>query len=151
MSKAEEKRADQAGAINTLRGMIKPGDTVYCILRSRSSSGMSRVIDLVIADKRVDLVYPKKADGSRDYDAKPKRKTVQTIRNIGFLVARAMDRTFDNDKGGIRIGGCGMDMGFSLVYDLGSTLWPSGTPRPHGRRNGEPDRAGGYAIKHSWL
>ena len=45
----------------------------------------------------------------------------------------------------------GMDMGFAVVYDLGLSLWPAGTPAPHGTRNGEPDANGGYALKHSWL
>jgi hypothetical protein len=67
-----------------------------------------------------------------------------------MLAARAMnDRIADN--GGIIIGGCGMDMGFALVYNLGSTLWPNGTPEPHGTRNREPDSDGGYALKHNWV
>jgi hypothetical protein len=55
------------------------------------------------------------------------------------------------DDGGIKIGGCGMDMGFDLVYSLGATLWPNGTRKPHGTRNGEPDSAGGYALNHRWM
>jgi hypothetical protein len=80
-----------------------------------------------------------------------KSKPVPVIRSIGWLAARAMGDTYDRDKSGIKIGGCGMDMGFALVYNLGSTLWPKGTPKPHGTRNGEPDRAGGYALKQDWL
>lgn len=30
-------------------------------------------------------------------------------------------------------------------------LKPDGAPAPHGTRNGEPDTAGGYALKHEWL
>ena len=55
------------------------------------------------------------------------------------------------DDGGIKIGGCGMDMGFYLVYNLGYTLYPNGTPKQHGTRNGEPDFDGGYAFKQAWL
>lgn len=54
-------------------------------------------------------------------------------------------------NGGIKCDGCGMDMGFQLVYSLGRTLWPLGTHEPHGKRNGQPDREGGYALKHRWL
>jgi hypothetical protein len=36
-------------AKSELRKMVKPGDTVYCIVRSVSNSGMSRVISLYIA------------------------------------------------------------------------------------------------------
>ena len=53
--------------------------------------------------------------------------------------------------GGLRVSGCGMDMGFHVVYNLGYALWPDGTPEPHGTRNGAPDSDGGYALKHRWL
>lgn len=48
----------------------------------------------------------------------------------------------DTKHGGIRIRGCGMNMGDALVYDLGATLWPHGTPEI---------RDGGYALKQIWL
>jgi hypothetical protein len=38
-----------------------------------------------------------------------------------------------------------------VTRNLGATLWPDGTPEPHGTHNGQPDRAGGYALKHQWL
>ena len=69
---------------------------------------------------------------------------------IDYLVSRAIGRRIGR-HGGIVCGGCGMDMGFELVYTLGLTLWPNGTPKPHGKRNGQPDRDGGYALKHDWL
>lgn len=126
LSKAEGKRlfAEQCAA--KLREMLKPGQTVYTILRHVSSSGMSRRISLAIVD----------SEGK--------------LRNIDFWAANAMDDKIHKD-GGIVISGCGMDMGFALVYNLGRTLWPNGTPEPYGRRNGEPDSAGGYALKHSWI
>lgn len=49
--------------------------------------------------------------------------------------------------GDIIIGGYGTSRSFELGYSLGLALWPKGTPRPHGTRNGEPDRCGGYALK----
>ena len=57
----------------------------------------------------------------------------------------------DAKHGGIKIAGCGEDLGFALGYELGMTLWPQGTPKPHGMRNGEPDSNGGYALKHRWI
>lgn len=144
--------AEQEEARKSLRKLLKPGQTVYCVLRSRSSSGMSRVIDLLIAQPDVREVYPLKPDGKRDYDATPKRKLVgYGIRSIGYTAAKAMGDRWDSDRQGIKIGGCGMDMGFALVYALGHAVWPNGTKKPHGSRNGEPDRDGGYALKHSWL
>lgn len=159
MTKKAEKAAEVAEAIASLKKLIKPGQKVYCQLQGKpSSSGMSRVINLLIVAPRYDNTYPLKPaelakfPGERDYEAKPKRKLLgYEIRPIGYTAAKAMERTWDADKQGIRIGGCGMDMGFSLVYDLGATLWPKGTPKAHSRRNGEDDRSGGYALKHEWL
>lgn len=158
MTKKQKKDNDRAEAIAKLREMLKPGDRVYTVLKHVSSSGMSRSIDLLIPYRHYDNIYPPMpADratypGQTDYEAKPTRKYVGVrIMRISWLAARAMDRTIDQNNGGIKIGGYGMDMGFSLVYDLGRTLWPKGTPKPHGKRNGEPDSDGGYALKQEWL
>lgn len=148
-----KKDTERTEAITELRSLLKPGQKVYTILRHCSASGMSRIIDLAIPVRNSMHEFPKREDGSIDYDAKP--RVVQTglgIRSIGYLAAKAVGDTFVNDgRYGIKVGGCGMDMGFSLVYNLGATLWPKGTKKPHGRRNGEPDSAGGYALKHEWL
>lgn len=197
------KDAEALEAKTELLKLLKPGDTVYTILRHVASSGMFRVIDLAIPvikeDRRsiygppagklkpgaeVWVTAPEGADrdesgsgfitqveGGRylirwQYPNTPEQPTawkeraalvlIETrkapaIRSIGWLAARAMHDGFDRDRTGIKASGCGMDMGFSLVYNLGATLWPKGTPKPHGSRNGEPDRAGGYALKHTWL
>jgi hypothetical protein len=154
-TKKAQKAAEIAEAIESLRKLIKPGDTIYCVLRSRSSSGMSRVIDLLIPYREVITEYPPlpadKAEypGQRDYNAKPKTKAGKLrIRSIGWTASKAMERTHDSDKGGISIAGCGMDMGFALVYDLGRTLYPKGA-KGSALREGQKD--GGYAFKHEWL
>ena len=115
----EQARAD-------LLEYIKPGDTVYCVLRHVARSGMSRRISLFVSQEG-------------------------RIRNITGTAAVAMDRTLNRDDFSIVAGGCGMDMGFHLVYSLGYCLWPKGTDKPHGTRNGTPDSDGGYALKHEWL
>lgn len=110
-----------------LRGLrIKPGETIYTVLRHVSASGMSRAIDVVIMRQN-----------------KPMR--------ISHLVAAIGHYSLDPRHEGLKVGGAGMDMGFHVVYGLGAMLWPKGTRKPHGTRNGEPDRDGGYALKHQWL
>jgi len=104
---------------------VKPGQTVYCNLKSVSASGMRREIGLLIVENG-------------------------EIHNISFAASIVTGRKLSN-KGGIVCNGCGMDMGFDLVYGLGSALWPTGTPAPHGKRNGEEDSAGGYALRSAWL
>ena len=105
---------------------VKPGSTVYTVLRHVSASGMSRVIDLFVIHK-----------------GEPCR--------ISHAAAALMSYNLDSKHDGLKVGGAGMDMGFHVVYSLGSHLWPKGTAKPHGTRNGKPDRDGGYALKQRWL
>lgn len=109
----------------TLLELLKPGDTVYTVLKYVSRSGMMRHIQLKIVH-----------DGD--------------ICDITYHAARVLGDSIAKD-GGIRVAGCGMDMGFAVVYNLGAVLWPNGTDKPHGTRNGEPDSAGGYALHQRWI
>jgi hypothetical protein len=169
MSKKSYQEREQQEAAAELRKLIKPGSTVYTVLRNVSSSGMSRVIDLLIVIPDYRDIYPEGPDGRRDYSAKPKRKLVgHKIRSIGWTAAKAMDDRWDNDRGGIKVGGCGMDMGFHLVYNLGRTLWPKGYKCPgkltcRGNDHVNPGeqrddysrkhhhRDAGYALEQRWL
>ena len=105
--------------------LIKPGSVINTLVRSVSSNGMSRRISLYIVDG-------------------------QEIRSIDNWVS-IITGYKHSDKGGLIVGGCGMDMGFHLVYSLGAALWPNGTDTAHGTRNGVPDTDGGYALKHRSL
>lgn len=209
MAKAKVSDAKREEARGELLKLMQPGDTVYTVLRQVSSSGMSRVIDLILpimTERRFHIFKPTAAQLKRfggetyvqapdgltweerraredtgsavllDFTDKTARvrfnygrntgkemeiardrvtvietREVPALRSIGWLAAEAMGDTYDRDRSGIKIGGAGMDMGFALVYALGRTLWPDGTKKPHGTRNGEPDRDGGYALNHSWL
>lgn len=126
LTQKEGKRLLKEQIRRRLLDWLKPGDTVHTILRHVSSSGMSRRIS-VIANL---------TDGPHD---------------ISGYVAQLLDMRRNVRDGALVVGGCGMDMGFHVVYNLGYALWPQGTPEPHGKRNGEPDSDGGYALKHKWL
>jgi len=108
---------------------LKPGDKIYTILRHVSRSGMSRRISTVLI---------------RDN---------QPI-DISPGVARVLDYPYYWDREGIKIDGCGMDMGFELVYNLGRALFPNGFKTWEGYWRNEPldfDNDGGYAFKQEWL
>jgi hypothetical protein len=143
MTKAAKAVQDQerANTLEKLRGWLRPGDTVQTILRHVSSSGMSRAISLIIV-----------TDGE-PFD-------------ISFWAARAMRDKIDERWGGIKVGGCGMDMGFHLVYSLSRTLWPEGfdcigadcpandhhnPPYPAREAGAMHHRDGGHALTHRWL
>jgi len=100
-------------AIKTLKENIKEGDVIYTQLNHTSQSGMMRHIKV----RQIKNNYP--LDWSR-------------------LVAIALDwkeaKSRFGGYNGIKVGGCGMDMGFHLVYTLSSVLYNDG-----------------YAIKHNWL
>lgn len=120
------KQRERDESLAEMREHFKPGQTVYTILRHVSSSGMSREISVITINEAGEI---------RQWDR-------HVSRVLGYPLAK---------REGLRVGGCGMDMGFALVYNLGAALWPDGTPEPHGKRNGQPDRDGGYALKHRWL
>lgn len=125
LKKSEGQSLYRAQTIADLLEILKPGQTIYTRLHSVSKSGMSRRISLHIAQ-------------------------ASEIIDITYRAAVAMGNKV-SDKGGIVVSGYGMDMGFHLVYSLGYSLWPNGTPEPHGSRNGAPDSNGGYALKHQWM
>ena len=107
LSKKAQKELDQKQAITQLLELIKPSDEVYTILRRVSSSGMTRHISVLIP-----------VIGTNEWD-----KGKIGIFDITWLCARAMDHKMDRDTGGLVVGGCGMDMGFHVVYSLARTLW----------------------------
>lgn len=130
MTKKAQKEAERTEAIMELRKLLKPGATVHCILREVSRSGMSRRIDFYVQRKGQLLCIT-----SRMSTALDKRRS---------------------DKGGLIVGGCGMDMGFAMVYALGRTLYPKGFKLAKNQygRNGDKsgfDEDGGYALNHHWL
>jgi hypothetical protein len=116
LSKREQALMDRNYAIERLlTHYVKPGTKVYTIMRHVSSSGMSRNISLVIANG-------------------------EEVIDITYYAAHALGDKLIESKGhrAIRVNGCGMDMGFHLVYNLSSVLFKG------------QDRAG-YVLKQGWL
>ena len=141
-------------ARDQLMRLCPPGTTVYTVLNSVSRSGMSRDIKMYVI-----------VDGAPQWIA-------------GYAAVLLGEKVTPRD--GIKAGGCGMDMGFHLVYNLSMTLYPTG----HGctgedcpsndHSNGDRDRTphgngmtphlravaigadhwhreGGYALRHRWM
>ena len=122
-------KPNKTEAIETLRGIVQAGDRVFTILRHVSPSGMTRWLDVYVI------------------------KDNQPIR-ITWSVADAVGHAYDKKREALKIGGCGMDMGFAVVYDMGRVLFPEGFPVEGRGRNGDDsgwDKDGGYALRHSWM
>jgi hypothetical protein len=103
---------------------LTEGDTVYTVLRSVSSSGMSRTISLKVAKggQILDLTY-------------------YASIVLGWKLVEV------NGSRALRVGGCGMDMGFHTVYTLSSVLFKSPTAQYDAKSN--PDA--GYLLTQAWL
>lgn len=142
-SKKQLQADELAQSLTFMHKHLKPGDTLYTILDHVSASGMSRDIRFVIlttdADGTACAIHPNHA--------------AQTI--LGYPRAKRGD--------GLRVGGCGTDMGFHCVYALSRAMFPDGfdcigagcpsNDHANGDRNRDPHRHsdGGYALKHKWL
>jgi hypothetical protein len=118
ISKKAQKALDvQYAREQLLTHYVKEGDTVYTVLRSVSSSGMSRTISLKVAK-----------DGK--------------ILDLTYYASILLDWTLVEVNGSraLRVGGCGMDMGFHTVYTLSRVLF---------REEGSTTDAG-YSLNHNW-
>ena len=117
-TKKEQKALDVAYAREQLlTHYVSEGDTIYTVLRSVSSSGMSRTISLKVAKegKILDLTY-----------------YASIVLDWPLVEV--------NGSRALRVGGCGMDMGFHTVYSLARGLF---------REEGSTKDAG-YSLNHAW-
>jgi hypothetical protein len=108
-------KQEQQDAIERLKSWVMPGDTIYCVLAHKSVSGMRRVIRFY------------KITGS---NKSGKQETWELSGNI----AKALEYGYNDSYGGVVVNGCGMDMGFSVVYNLSDKLFTDG-----------------YQLTSSWL
>jgi hypothetical protein len=79
---------------------------------------------------------------------------VSLDQSLSWDMAKALDYPLDRDREGLKVSGCGMDMGFAVVHELGRALFPEGFKVEGVGRNGDTsgwDRDGGYALKHRWI
>lgn len=85
------KEQEKKRAVETLQKYR--GKKVYAIVNSVSRSGMSRRIEYYVVHE-------------------------DEIVRIGYLIARITENSYDINKGGLLVGGCGMDMIFSVLSNF---------------------------------
>ena len=126
---ATAKESKQAEAYVFLRSVLPKGSTVYTILKHVSRSGMTRGIDCYA----LTVEHASKSQGPDAPD-----KIIACPLWITVWVGHAIDSPQPLDYWrkslGLKVGGCGMDMGFHVVSNLSYALYDDG-----------------YAIKHAWL
>ena len=93
-----------------LQDMFPKGSTAYTAITKVAPSKMSRHIMVVGSDKK------------------------GHVQNLSYYIAELLDWKYKDNTNAVGVGGCGMDMGFHLVYTLSSKLYDDG-----------------YAIKQEWL
>lgn len=94
------------------------GSTVHCVIRQVSRSGMSRRIDFYVID-------------ASDKQRGPRLQYLTGWMSVLLGKTRS-------DKG-MRVDGCGMDMGFHMVDCLASALY------------GRDSRGLGNGLRHEWI
>lgn len=105
-SKAAKAKEAQTNAIERLREMFPTGAYVSTVIRSVSSSGMTRGISVLHTEE----------DGC--------------IYDVSHLVARAVGRPLHR-TGGVKCVGVGMDMAWDLAYNLSHALYGDGYALRH--------------------
>ena len=95
MSAKSDEREEE---IALLRRQLRAGLTIYTCLRSVSSSGLCRTLDLYYVENG-------------------------EITRITWSAAKVLQWTYDRRNEALRVQGCGMDMGFQTVYTLSYHLF----------------------------
>lgn len=95
---ANEIKAEREKAAEYLKESLKPGDTVYTILRKVSASGMSRCLDLYTIRDNCPL-------------------------RLTWNAAKVLESRYDRKAEALRVDGAGMDMGYSTVTHLSYKLF----------------------------
>jgi hypothetical protein len=132
------KETERQEYLRELRESLKPGDTLHCVIRYVSRSGMSRGIDVYkLHEERPDW--------------------------LSYRVAKAIGERYNEKRECLSVSGCGIDMGFHVIYNLSRVLWPDGfecigegcpsNDHSNGDRDYTPHHHadGGYALRQKWL
>lgn len=99
-TRAQKQEREEAKA--ELRTFIRPGDTIYTVVRTVARSNMSRDISLFVMQ-----------------DGAPRSISYLAAKAIGWKMSRGWHSA-------IKVHGCGMDMCFHTVYTLSRVLFPAG-------------------------
>lgn len=123
----------------------KAGRVLYCNVAHVSKSGMSRIINVYALIPLTEEEQKRAAHNG----ITPKVEKYW----LSYKVAAVLDYSFSEKPEGIKVGGCGMDMCFSVVYNLGRVLYPNGDEKTIVGRNGDkkPETDGGYLLEYVYI
>lgn len=102
----QSKKSRQEDCKKELLGMLKHGDKIYTVLRSVSRSGMSRRMDVYFFNSSCEKYF------------------------LTSKVADLLEYSYTTENwrksAGMRVDGCGMDMGYHVVESLSYALFGNG-------------------------
>lgn len=103
-------------AISELKRLFKGerNPMIYSTIRHVAPSGMSRSISFYFVNKNRQPIW------------------------LDHLICRALDYKLDDKREAVKVSGCGMDIGFEVVYNLSTALY--------GYKNEQS-----YRLKQVWL
>jgi len=101
MTKAQQKQQDRDHARVQLRALCPVGATIYTKAVHVSRSGMYRAINVYVMQDNAPI-------------------------RISEMVAKAIEGRYDHRHEAVGVSGCGMDMGFAIVYALSHALYGAG-------------------------
>lgn len=127
---ARVTQADRDDATAKLKEVLRPGDTVWLRLDHVSASGMSRIITPMLFRADVDKVAEKAiaghARGLWEGGGGPSTVVLGERELYRWYPGRLIRQLFGlggNDDQGVRVAGCGMDMGMHLVTNVAAALF----------------------------
>ena len=104
-------KQQQAEAMDYLKRNLAEGDTVFYIVKNVSNSGMYRHIDFYTF--KVKDVF---AEGEQ---------RVQKVWLSG-AISKVLGYPLKEKTNALGVSGCGMNMGFAVIYNLSETLFGNG-------------------------
>ena len=114
--KEGKKTMNQKQAIEYLKSIIDEGDTIYYVVKQVSNSGMYRHITF--------YKFGVKDEFREGEDRVEPYWLTRTM-------CVALDYRFKDKTGCMGVSGCGMDMGFSVIHNLGHVLFNDGYKLKH--------------------
>ncbi len=104
--------AEKAKYREYLLEAVRPGDTVWCVVRNVSASGMSRTISMFVIRCEPEMNAYTGGVG---------------VYQIHYNTANVLGWRYSQRHEGVCVQGCGMDMGFHLVDCLSRALGFTGS------------------------
>ena len=137
-TKAQQWLQEREEAKQTILELLGTSRTVYTCLRHVSKSGMSRHISVHCIGTR---------------ETGPNGEKEPYLFDLTYLVSKVASYGLNKDRDALLVGGCGMDMGFAVVYDLSGILFAETDPTTEPRTNATtPDHSdAGYVLSQRWI